>query len=77
MHLYHACLALRKTTGLNSIYIKSEQDELFDEMEEFLEATHERYQMNVIRQNGGIKDALRKMPEFIFKSTKIIYILSI
>lgn len=62
LHLYHASLALRKTTGLNSIYIASEND-LFDEMEEFLETTHQRYQMNVIRQNGGIKEALQNLKD--------------
>lgn len=60
LHIYYSCLALRKLSGTNSIYIRSKQEDLFDEMEEFLDLTHDRYQMTVNRQTGGIKMALRK-----------------
>ena len=48
---------------LKSIYIKSpEENEIFSEMEDFLNQTHTRYKLDVIMGNGDIKTALSMTP---------------
>jgi len=63
LHIYYACMAVRNQRPLKSIYIESPVDDLFDEMEDFLEVTHSRYNIEVIRRNGSIKDGLQSIKD--------------
>lgn len=72
LHLYFAVLCGRGHKELNSIYIESAGEDLFDEMEDFLNVTHERYSMKVTRQDGDIKTALRMSFES-FSPLKVIW----
>jgi len=63
LHLYFAVLCGRGQKELNSIYIESNSEDLFIEMEDFLNVTHERYSMKVTRQDGDIKTALQKIKD--------------
>ena len=54
----------RRRGGIKSLYIQSnEQDEIFNEMEDFLNKTHDRYKMTVTQVNGDIKDSTHQIPD--------------
>jgi len=63
LHMYFACVALRSENEMNSLYIQSDKEELFDEMEEFLERSHENYQLKVTRKSGGIRQGLQAIKD--------------
>jgi FAD synthetase len=59
LHLYFAALKKKKSNArIKSIYIESDKSEMFEEMDEFLEISHKRYDVDVISTNGEIKEAL-------------------
>jgi FAD synthetase len=59
LHLYFAALKKNKSSArIKSIYIESDKSEMFEEMDEFLENSHKRYDIDVISTNGEIKEAL-------------------
>ncbi|CBY43642.1 unnamed protein product [Oikopleura dioica] len=62
LHLYFAALKKNKSSSrIKSIYIESDKSEMFEEMDEFLEISHKRYDVDVISTNGEIKEALFKI----------------
>lgn len=71
LHLLYAVMRRKKcTTTIKSIFIESSaKDEIFPEMNEFLEQSHKRYNIRVCQTTGAIKDALGKIGKF-FNSFK-------
>ena len=62
LHLMYAVIRrLKATTTIRSIYIESDKKaEIFTEMNDFLEQSHKRYNIQVHQTSGGIKEALGK-----------------
>ena len=60
LHLMYAVIRrLKATTPIRSIYIESDKKaEIFTEMNDFLEQSHKRYNIQVHQTSGGIKEAL-------------------
>merc|ERR1711935_113821 len=60
LHLLYAMMRrTKRTTAIKSIFIESAaKDEIFPESNEFLEQSHQRYNIRVCQTTGTIKDAL-------------------
>ena len=60
LHLLYAVMRrTKRTTAIKSIFIESAaKDEIFPESNEFLEQSHQRYNIRVCQTTGTIKDAL-------------------
>ena len=57
--MYAVIRRLKSTTPIRSIYIESDKKaEIFTEMNDFLEQSHKRYNIEVHQTSGGIKEAL-------------------